>query len=111
MDQHGYAPFESAVNDKVMQLSLYAALHRFAVNDGNSKCRFNCTVFCFIPGAREPCRRASGPKAPSQHSKGLADYNPRSTGPSDVWANVKSTHLLTPKVMACEATNTSFQAK
>ncbi|MFR8332287.1 MAG: hypothetical protein ACLU9S_07915, partial [Oscillospiraceae bacterium] len=34
---------------KVMQRSLHAALHGFAVNDGNSMHRFNCTVFCFIP--------------------------------------------------------------
>ena len=49
IDQHGYAPFESAVNDKVMQRSLSAALHGFAVNDGNSKCGFNCTVFVSSP--------------------------------------------------------------
>ena len=77
-----------------MQRSLSAALQGSAVNDSNSEYKFEDirTAFLSSPGAREPCRRAFDHKAPSQPSKGLADYNPRSTSPSDVWANVKPTH-------------------
>ena len=96
-----------------MQRSLSAALQGSAVNDSNSEYKFEDirTAFLSSPGAREPCRRAFDHKAPSQPSKGLADYNPRSTSPSDVWANVKPTHRLFPRVMAYEVTNTSFRAK
>lgn len=96
-----------------MQRSLSTALHGFAVSDGNFEYRFEDvrTAFLSSPGAWEPYRRAFGREAPSQSSKGLADYNPRSTSPSDVWANVKPTHRLCPRVMACKVTNTSFRAK
>ena len=36
--------------------------------------------------------------------KGLADYNPRSANPSDVWANDSAYHNPPPKVMAKRAT-------
>ena len=43
--------------------------------------------------------------------KGLADYNPRSTNPSDVWANDNAYHNTPPKVVAKRATTPSFRSK
>lgn len=43
--------------------------------------------------------------------KGLADYNPRSASPSDVWANDSAYHNPPPKVMAKRATTPSFRSK
>mgnify|MGYP001107817568 CR=1 FL=1 len=43
--------------------------------------------------------------------KGLADYNPRSTNPSDVWANDNAYHNTPPKVVAKRETTPSFRSK
>ena len=43
--------------------------------------------------------------------KGLADYNPRSASPSDVWANDSAYHNTPPKVVAKRATTPSFRSK
>ena len=43
--------------------------------------------------------------------KGLADYNPRSTNPSDVWANDNAYHNTPPKVVAKRETTPSFGSK
>ena len=43
--------------------------------------------------------------------KGLADYNPRSASPSDVWANDSAYHNTPPKVMAKRVTAPSFRSK
>lgn len=96
---------EPAVNGKLIQRSGRAALHGSAVNDSiQNHFKSVRTVFVSLPGTREPCRRAFGRKAPSRHAKGLADYNPRVTVPSDVWANVKSGALFSAAgVVANEA--------
>ena len=43
--------------------------------------------------------------------KGLADYNPRSANPSDVWANDSVYHNPPPKVVAKRETTPSFRSK
>lgn len=43
--------------------------------------------------------------------KGLADYNPRSASPSDVWANDNAYHNTPPKVVAKRGTAPSFRSK
>ena len=43
--------------------------------------------------------------------KGLADYNPRSTNPSDVWANDNAYHNTPPKVVAKRETTPSVRSK
>ena len=43
--------------------------------------------------------------------KGLADYTPRSTNPSDVWANDNAYHNTPPKVVAKRETTPSFRSK
>lgn len=96
---------EPAVNGKLIQRSGRAAPHGSAVNDSiQNHFKSVRTVFISLPGTWEPCRRAFGRKAPSRHTKGLADYNPRVTVPSDVWANVKSGALFSAAgVVANEA--------
>lgn len=45
IDQHGYTPFETAVNDKLMLRSPRAAQHGFAVNDSKLKSSLNSAIF------------------------------------------------------------------
>ncbi len=77
---------QPAVNGKLMQRSVSAALHGFAVNDGNWECRFETILMPYLFCPRHPGTMQADfwLKAPSRPSKGLADYNPRSTGLSDV---------------------------
>ena len=44
------------------------------------------------PALWEPCGQAFGPKAVHWLSGGLADYNPGSASPSDVWADDYAYH-------------------
>ena len=65
------------------------APHGFAVN-GNLNKRVDFDVPYLQPAPRqpwEPCGQACSLQAVHWLPRGLADYNPRSASPSDVWAN------------------------
>ena len=59
----------------------------------------------------EPYGQACSLQAVHWLPKGLADYNPRSASPSDVWANDGAYHNTLPKVVAKRATTPSFRSK
>ena len=59
----------------------------------------------------EPCGQACSLQTVHWLPKGLADYNPRSTNPSDVWANDNAYHNTPPKVVAKRETTPSFRSK
>ena len=59
----------------------------------------------------EPCGQACSLQAVHWLPEGLADYNPRSASPSDVWANDNAYHNTPPKVVAKRATAPSFRSK
>ena len=59
----------------------------------------------------EPCGQACSLQAVHWLPEGLADYNPRSASPSDVWANDSAYHNTPPKVVAKRATTSSFRSK
>lgn len=59
----------------------------------------------------EPYGQACSLQAVHWLPKGLADYNPRSASPSDVWANDSVYHNTPPKVVAKRATTPSFRSK
>lgn len=63
------------------------------------------------PAVWEPYRQACSLQAVHWLSKGLADYNPKSANPSDVWANDTAYHDPPPKVMAKRGTTPSFRSK
>ena len=59
----------------------------------------------------EPCGQACSLQTVHWLPKGLADYNPRSASPSDVWANDNAYHNTPPKVVAKRGTAPSFRSK
>ena len=59
----------------------------------------------------EPCGQACSLQAVHWLPEGLADYNPRSASPSDVWANDSAYHNPPPKVVAKRETTPSFRSK
>ena len=59
----------------------------------------------------EPYGQACSRQAVHWLPRGLADYNPRSASPSDVWANDSVYHNTPPKVVAKRATTPSFRSK
>ena len=59
----------------------------------------------------EPYGQACSLQAVHWLPKGLADYNPRSASPSDVWANDNAYHNTPPKVVAKRETTPSFRSK
>ena len=59
----------------------------------------------------EPCRQACSLQAVHWLSEGLADYNPGSANPSDVWANGIAYHNTPARVVAKRATAPSFRSK
>ena len=59
----------------------------------------------------EPCGQACSLQAVHWLPEGLADYNPRSASPSDVWANDNAYHNTPPKVVAKRGTAPSFRSK
>ena len=91
------------------------APHGFAVNGNLNKIKgliLMCRI-CSPPPRQpwEPCGQACSLQAVHWLPKGLADYNPRSASPSDVWTNDSAYHNTPPKVVAKRATAPSFRSK
>lgn len=71
-----------------------------------------CRICCSPPRQPwEPCGQACSLQAVHWLPEGLADYNPRSASPSDVWANDSAYHNTPPKVVAKRETTPSFRSK
>ena len=91
------------------------APHGFAVNGNlnkNKRVEFDVPYLLLAPRQPwEPCGQACSLQAVHWLPEGLADYNPRSASPSDVWANDSAYHNPPPKVMAKRATTPSFRSK
>lgn len=91
------------------------APHGFAVNGNLNKIKrfdYRCTVFAARPPATLGTMRAGLQfTSRSLAPRGLADYNPRSASPSDVWANDSAYHNTPPKVVAKRETAPSFRSK
>ena len=91
------------------------APHGFAVNGNlnkNKRVEFDVPYLLLAPRQPwEPCGQACSLQAVHWLPEGLADYNPRSASPSDVWANDSVYHNPPPKVVAKRATTPSFRSK
>ena len=91
------------------------APHGFAVNGNlnkNKRVEFDVPYLLLAPRQPwEPCGQACSLQAVHWLPEGLADYNPRSASPSDVWANDSAYHNTPPKVVAKRATAPSFRSK
>ncbi|MFR1480252.1 MAG: hypothetical protein ACLSB9_33570 [Hydrogeniiclostridium mannosilyticum] len=93
----------------------FSAPHGFAVNGNlnkNKRVEFDVPYLLLAPRQPwEPCGQACSLQAVHWLPEGLADYNPRSASPSDVWANDSVYHNPPPKVVAKRATTPSFRSK
>ena len=91
------------------------APHGFAVNGNlnkNKRVEFDVPYLLLAPRQPwEPYGQACSLQTVHWLPKGLADYNPRSTNPSDVWANDNAYHNTPPKVVAKRETTPSFRSK
>ena len=91
------------------------APHGFAVNGNlnkNKRVEFDVPYLLLAPRQPwEPCGQACSLQAVHWLPEGLADYNPRSASPSDVWANDSAYHNTPPKVVAKRETTPSFRSK
>ena len=90
------------------------APHGFAVNGNLNEKGLIMDVPYLQPAPRqpwEPCGQACSLQAVHWLPRGLADYNPRSASPSDVWVNDSVYHNTPPKVVAKRVTTPSFRSK